>query len=379
MTVKSRRLSSWTDEDLEAFRDLARAFCQNELVPNRERWDRQQHVDRDLWRTAGNTGLLCLSVPERFGGGGGTFAYEAVLVEEQARAGDSAWGVTAHGVVAQHVLAHGTEHQKQRWLPGLASGELVGAIAITEPDAGSDLQNVKTVATLDGSGYVVHGAKTLITNGAQADLVIMTVLADGRLSLLVVEPAEVTGLRRGRVLDKIGRHGQDTSELFFGDMRVPAGNLLGGTPGRGLSQLIPLMSMERLLIAVAAVAAMESAVEAAVRYTKERAAFGRKLIRYQNTQFRLADCATEVAVSRAFLDQCVGRYLAGDLPMADAAMVKMWTTDRLSGVVDECLQLFGGYGYLTEFPIARAWTDARVTRIYGGTNEIMREIVSGSL
>jgi acyl-CoA dehydrogenase len=337
-------------------------------------------VDRDLWKSAGATGLLCLSVPVRYGGGGGSLAYEVVLAEEQARAGDTAWGVTAHGMVAQYLLAHGTEQQKTRWLPGLASGELVGAIAITEPEAGSDIQNIATTAVSDGDEYVVDGGKTFITNGAQADLLIITVLIDGRISLLVVETGQVSGFQRGRVLDKIGRHGQDTAELFFVGMRVPAGNLLGGgAPGRGLSQLGPLMSMERLLIAVSAVAAMESALEETVRYVKERAAFGRKVMRYQNTRFTLADCATEVAVSRVFLDRCVERFLDGELELADAAMVKMWTTDRLSGVVDECLQLFGGYGYLTEFPIARAWTDARATRIYGGTNEIMREIISGSL
>jgi acyl-CoA dehydrogenase len=380
MTAGARWTPSWTDEDLEAFRGLARTFCQNELVPHQERWARCRQVDRDLWKTAGDTGLLCLSVPVRYGGGGGSLAYEVVLAEEQARVGDTAWGITAHGMVAQYLLAHGTEQQKTRWLPGLASGELVGAIAITEPEAGSDIQNIATTAVSDGDEYVVDGGKTFITNGAQADLLIITVLIDGRISLLVVETGHVRGFQRGRVLDKIGRHGQDTAELFFGGMRVPAGNLLGGgAPGRGLSQLGPLMSMERLLIAVSAVAAMESALEETVRYVKERRAFGRKVMRYQNTRFTLADCATEVAVSRVFLDRCVERFLDGGLELADAAMVKMWTTDRLSGVVDECLQLFGGYGYLSEFPIARAWTDARATRIYGGTNEIMREIISGSL
>lgn len=379
MTMAEHQYRSWMDEDLAAFRQLARTFCENELLPHQERWAERRQVDRDLWRTAGDMGLLCLSVPECYGGGGGSFAYEVVLAEEQARVGDTAWGLTAHGVVAHHVLAHGTEQQKLRWLPKLASGELVGAIALTEPQAGSDIQNITTVAVRDGDDLLVDGAKTMITNGVQAGLVIITVLVDGGVSLLAVETEQVTGFLRGEAMAKIGRHGQDTAELIFSAMRVPARDLLGEVAGRGLRQLIPMMSMERLLIAVTAVAAMESAVEWTVRHARERVAFGRTLARYQNTKFRLADCVTEVAVSRAFVDRCVDRQLAGDLPMAESAMVKMWATDRLTRVVDDCLQLFGGYGYLAGTPIARAWTDARVTRIYGGANEIMREIISGSL
>ncbi|MFL6123299.1 acyl-CoA dehydrogenase family protein [Actinophytocola sp.] len=381
--------SPWLDADLDSFRELAHSFCQKELAPNYERWSAAKQVDRELWRKAGQVGLLCLSIPEEYGGGGGTFAHEAVLLEEQARAGDEAWGHVVHsGIVAHYLNSCGTEEQKRRWLPGLASGELVGAIAMTEPGTGSDLQNVKTKAirgTDDaGDHYVLNGAKTFITNGHQAELVIVVAKTDPGeaakgVSLLVVETEGAEGFRRGRVLDKIGMHGQDTSELFFDDVRVPAENLLGGVEGQGFVQLMRQLPQERLLIAVSAVAGMEVAIEQTIRYTKERTAFGREIFKFQNTRFKLAECVTELAVAKAFLDQCVERHLKGDLDVAGAAMVKWWTTDRLSKVADECLQLFGGYGYMNEYPIARAWTAARVQRIFGGTNEIMKEIISRTL
>jgi len=377
--------SSWLDQDLDAFRELAHSFSQKELAPNHERWAEQKHVDRELWNKAGEVGLLCLSIPEAYGGGGGTFAHEAILLEEQARAGDEAWGNAVHsGIVAHYLASCGTEEQKQRWLPKLASGEFVGAIAMTEPGTGSDLQNVKSKAIRDGDHYVLNGAKTFITNGAQADLVIVVAktkpaeAAQG-VSLLVVETAAADGFRRGRVLDKVGLKGQDTSELFFDDVRVPAANLLGGTEGQGFIHLMQQLPQERLLIAVTAVAAMEVAVEQTIAYTKDRTAFGREIFKFQNTKFKLAECATEVAVAKAFLDQCIERHLRGELDVAGAAMVKWWTTDRLSRVADECLQLFGGYGYMNEYPISRAWTAARVQRIFGGTNEIMKEIISRTL
>jgi long-chain-acyl-CoA dehydrogenase len=377
--------SSWLDADLDSFRELAHSFCQKELAPNHERWSAAKQVDRELWRKAGEVGLLCLSIPEEYGGGGGTFAHEAVLLEEQARAGDDAWGNSVHsGIVAHYVNSCGTEEQKRRWLPVLASGERVGAIAMTEPGTGSDLQNVKTRAIRDGDHYVLNGAKTFITNGAQAELIVVVAKTDPGeaakgVSLVVVETEKVTGFRRGRVLDKIGMHGQDTSELFFDDVRVPVENLLGGVEGQGFVQLMRQLPQERLIIAVAAVAAMEVAIEQTVQYTKERTAFGREIFTFQNTRFTLAECVTELAVAKAFLDQCVERHLRGDLDVTGAAMVKWWTTDRLSRVADECLQLFGGYGYMNEYPIARAWTSARVQRIYGGTNEIMKEIISRTL
>ena len=377
--------SSWLDADLDSFRELAHSFCQKEVAPNHERWSAAKQVDRELWRKAGEVGLLCLSIPEEYGGGGGTFAHEAVLLEEQARAGDDAWGNSVHsGIVAHYVNSCGTEDQKRRWLPRLASGELVGAIAMTEPGTGSDLQNVKAKAIRDGDHYVLNGAKTFITNGAQAELIVVVAKTDPGeaakgVSLVVVETEKVTGFRRGRVLDKIGMHGQDTSELFFDDVRVPVENLLGGVEGQGFVQLMQQLPQERLIIAVGAVAAMEVAIEQTVQYTKERTAFGREIFKFQNTRFKLAECVTELAVAKAFLDQCVERHLKADLDVTGAAMVKWWTTDRLSKVADECLQLFGGYGYMNEYPIARAWTSARVQRIFGGTNEIMKEIISRTL
>jgi acyl-CoA dehydrogenase len=375
--------SKWS-ADLQDFRELARDFCQRELVPHQQRWAEQKHVDRDLWTKAGEVGLLCVSVPEEYGGGGGTFAHEAVLYEEQARAGDSAWGVSVHsGIVAHYLLAYASESKKKEWLPKLASGEWVGAIAMTEPGTGSDLQNIKTRAVRDGDEYVINGAKTFITNGYHADLVVVAVKTDPSagargVSLIVVE-TDRPGFRRNRVLDKIGLKGQDTAELFFDDVRVPAENLLGEAEGQGFIQLMQQLPQERLIIAVTAVAAMEAAVNMTLEYTKEREAFGRPIFAFQNTKFTLAECATEAAVARAFLDQCIERHLAGELDVQSAAMVKYWTTDRVNRVLDECLQLFGGYGYMTEYPISRAWADMRVSRIFGGTNEIMKDIISRAL
>ncbi|SFQ08028.1 acyl-CoA dehydrogenase [Amycolatopsis arida] len=379
-----RHRSSWSDDDLEEFRELARTFCQKELTPNQERWIENKQVDRELWTKAGEVGLLALSVPEEYGGGGGTFAHETVLLEEQARSGDGAWGVAVHsGIVAHYLLAYAAEERKREWLPKLASGEYVGAIAMTEPGTGSDLQSIRTRAVRDGDSYVVNGAKTFITNGAQADLVVVAVKTDPDagaqgVSLLVVE-TDTPGFRRGRVLDKVGLKGQDTAELFFDDVRVPAANLLGEQEGLGFVQLMQQLPQERLLIAVTAVAGMEAAIDQTIAYTKDRTAFGRPIFTFQNTKFTLAQAATEAAVARAFLDQCVERHLRGELDVQGAAMVKLWTTDRVNKVIDDCLQLFGGYGYMTEYPIARAWADVRIARIFGGTNEIMKEIISRTL
>ncbi|WP_132879123.1 acyl-CoA dehydrogenase family protein [Tamaricihabitans halophyticus] len=376
-------------EDLRAFRELAQDFCAKELAPHQDRWAEQKQIDRQLWHKAGEVGLLCLSIPEQYGGGGGTFAHEAVLYEEQARSGDSGWGVSVHnGIVAHYLNSYGNDEQKQRWLPKMASGELVGAVAMTEPGTGSDLQNVQTRAVREGDEYVINGAKTFITNGAQAGLVVVVAKTDPAkgaegISLICVE-TDTPGFRRGRVLDKVGLHAQDTSELFFDDLRVPVANLLGGPEGRGTEglgfvQLMQQLPQERLLIAITAVAAMDAAVAETVRYTKERSAFGREIFKFQNTKFELAECATEAEVSRAYLDQCIERHLRGELDVPGAAMAKWWTTERANRVLDRCLQLFGGYGYMAEYPIARMWTDARVSKIFGGTNEIMKEIISRTL
>jgi acyl-CoA dehydrogenase len=376
--------SSWSSTELEDFRDLVRTFFQKEVVPYQERWAQAKQVDREVWTKAGKVGLLALSIPEEYGGGGGTFAHEAVLYEEQARSGDSAWGVSVHnGIVAHYLLNYASEAKKREWLPKFASGEFVGAVAMTEPGTGSDLQSIKTRAVRNGDFYVINGAKTFITNGVHADLVVVAVKTDPDagaqgVSLIAVETT-TPGFRRGRVLDKVGLKGQDTAELFFDDVLVPAANLLGEQEGLGFIQLMQQLPQERLIIAVTAVAGMESAVNLTIEYTKDRTAFGRPIFGFQNTKFKLAEAATEAAVARAFLDQCIERHLRGELDVQGAAMAKLWTTERINKVVDDCLQLFGGYGYMTEYPIARAWADVRISRIFGGTSEIMKEIISRTL
>lgn len=380
----SNRRSPWMTDDLDALRELARAFCEKEIAPNIEKFIGQHQVDRDLWNNAGELGLLCLSIPEEYGGGGGTFAHEAVLMEEQARVCDTAWGVSVHStIVAHYLLAYGTEEQKKTWLPKMASGEVVGAIAMTEPGTGSDLQNVRARATRDGDEYVVNGSKTFITNGQQADLIITVVKTEtaegaGGISLVLVE-ADRAGFRRGRSLDKIGQRGQDTSELFYDDVRIPVSNLLGTVEGQGFIQLMQQLPQERLVIAVGSVAGMETALEHTLRYTKERQAFGRPIFGFQNTKFKLAEVATEAKIARVFIDDCIEQHIRGELDIPTVAMAKWWTTDRAMHVADECLQLFGGYGYMTEYPISRMWTDQRVQKIYAGTNEIMKEIIARAL
>ncbi|ORM32481.1 acyl-CoA dehydrogenase family protein [Williamsia sp. 1135] len=377
-------VSPWVTDDLDDLRGLVRSFFEKTVAPNADKYVDQHHVDRDLWNQAGELGLLCMSIPEEYGGGGGTFAHEAVLIEEQARVGDSSWGVSLHnGIIAHYLLAYGTEEQKQQWLPKMASGEVVGAIAMTEPGTGSDLQSIKTKAIRDGDDYVIDGSKTFITNGSQADLIIVVVKTDTSegakgISLVLVE-GDREGFRRGRVLDKIGQRGQDTSELFFDAVRVPVANLLGTEEGQGFIQLMQQLPQERLIIAVASVAGMESAVAQTIAYTKDRQAFGRPVFGFQNTKFKLAEAATETRIARVFVDDCIVKHLTGELDIPTVAMAKWWTTDRAMSVLDECVQLFGGYGYMSEYPIGRMWADGRVQKIYAGTNEIMKEIIARSL
>ena len=382
MLTTSTYRSGWLNGELDQLRELARTFFAKEAVPHIERWAKQQQVDRDFWNKAGDLGLLCVSIPEEYGGGGGTFAHEAVLLEEQARAVESSWGNAVHsGIVAHYLLAYGGEEQKWRWLPKLASGEYVGAIAMTEPGTGSDLQAITTRAIRQDGEYVVTGSKTFITNGAQADLVIVAAKTDPSLgaqgvSLVVVETRDLPGFRRGRVLDKIGLKGQDTAELFFDEVRVPAGNLLGDAEGQGFVQLMRQLPQERLIIAVTAVAGAERAIELTLQYVKERTAFGKPVMTFQNTRFTLAELATKATVTRTFVDSCIERHLAGQLDVGTAAMAKWWSTQVGCEIIDECVQLFGGYGYMTEYPIARMYADARVAKIFGGTNEIMKELIS---
>ncbi|MEH3154262.1 MAG: acyl-CoA dehydrogenase family protein [Gordonia paraffinivorans] len=376
--------SPWMTDDLDDLRSMVRAFMEKSVAPNVDKYVEQHHVDRDLWNAAGELGLLCMSIPEEYGGGGGTFAHESVLIEEQARIGDSSWGVSLHnGIIAHYLLAYGSEEQKTTWLPKMASGEVVGAIAMTEPGTGSDLQNVKTRAIRDGDEYVIDGSKTFITNGSQADLIVVVVKTDTSegakgISLVLVE-GDREGFRRGRVLDKIGQRGQDTSELFFDGVRVPTSNLLGTEEGQGFIQLMQQLPQERLIIAVASIAGMEAAIDHTLRYTKERQAFGRPVFGFQNTKFKLAEAATETRIGRVFVDDCIVKHIDGQLDIPTVAMAKWWTTDRAMTVLDECVQLFGGYGYMSEYPVGRMWADARVQKIYAGTNEIMKEIIARSL
>ena len=376
--------SSWINDDVRMFRDNVRAFIAKEFVPQQARWRAQHGPDADAWLKAARAGLLLSDVPEAYGGGGGTFAHECVVLEELARAGVH-FGSQVHTTVAHYILAYGTEEQKRRWLPRMGRGELVGAIAMTEPGAGSDLQAIQTLARREGDEYVISGSKTFITNGMRAGLVCVAARTNPKtvgmraISLIVVESDGLAGYRAGRPLEKVGMHQQDTCELFFDSVRVPAANLLGPSEGRGFAQLMEQLPYERLQIAVGAVAMAEQAVEITTRYVKERKAFGKPLLDLQNTRFKLAECKTRAQIGRVFLDSCIERYLAGRLDETSTAMAKYWLTEMQCRIVDECVQLHGGYGYMTEYPIARMWADARVQRIYAGSNEIMKELIAWSL
>lgn len=376
---------AWMTEDVAQFRDSVRRVFEREFAPLEPRWREQHLADRMVWRQAGETGLLCTSIPEAYGGAGGSFAHEAVVAHEQARALVTSFSINVHsGIVAHYLLAYGSEAQKLRWLPRMARGELVAAIAMTEPGAGTDLQSVRTTARREGDHYVINGAKTFITNGHHADLVCVVAKTDTTqrargVSLLMVETADLPGFRRGRLLEKIGQHGLDTAELFFDEVRVPADNLLGGEEGLGFRQLMQQLPRERLLIAIGAAATMQRAVDETLAYVAQRKVFGEPLLAMQNTRFKLAECATEAALAQVFVDRCIERQLQGTLDVPTAAMAKWSTTDKLCRVVDECLQLHGGYGYMTEYPIARMYADARVLRILGGANEVMKELIARAL
>jgi len=372
------------DEDLAAYRDTVVRFLETEMAPGDEEARRQKTVGREIWRRAGALGLLCTDVPEEYGGPGGDFRHEAIFYEETSRRALNGMNTSVHAIVAHYLLNHGTPEQKQRYLPRLASGELIGAIAMTEPGTGSDLQAVRTRADRTADGYVVNGSKTFISNGGQAGLVVLVAKTDPEqrargVSLLLVETENLPGYRVGRVLDKMGLHAQDTAELFFDDVKLPADAVLGGVEGQGFFQLMSDLPYERTIIGVQAVAAMQGAYEATLAYVRERHAFGQAIAEFQNTRFKLAEVATHVKVARTYVDRCVNELMAGTLDAAGASMLKWWSTDLQNKVIDECLQLFGGYGYMNEYPIARMYADARVARIYGGTNEIMKEVISRSL
>jgi acyl-CoA dehydrogenase len=376
--------SPWMTDETRAFREFVRRFVEADFVPGQARWREQGHADPEAWIKAGAARLLLTGIPTEYGGAGRTFAHEVVILEELARAGVH-FGLSVQNIVARYVLMYGSDAQKRAWLPRLARGEVVSAIAMTEPAAGSDLQGIRTAARLDGDQYVITGSKTMITNGCRAGLVCLAAKTDPAaagargLSLLLVDTNGLAGFRAGPPLEKVGRHGQDVCELFFEDARVPASCLLGPAPNKGFFQLMDQLPYERLAVAVAAVATAERAVEITTAHVKDRVAFGKTLFDLQSIRIKLAECATETRVGRVFLDHCITRHLAGTLDAATAAMAKYWLTDREFHVVDECVQLHGGYGYLTDTPIARMWADCRVERVFAGSNDVMKELIAWSL
>jgi len=367
----------------EEFRRTVRAFLARAVVPHHATWEEKGQVSRAVWLAAGAAGILCTSVPEEYGGPGGDFLYDAVVLEELGRAGTSGPGWDLHSyIVAPYILRHGSEAQKQRWLPAMAAGRAIASIGLTEPEAGSDLQAMRTTARREGGDYVIDGAKTFITNGIMGDLLLLAAKTEPAqrahgISLFLVDTT-TKGYRKGRNLKKIGMKASDTAELFFTDMRVPADGLLG-TENAGWGYLMGELVQERLIVAVKAVAVCEAALAETIAYTKARRAFGRAVFEFQNSRFALAELASQIALARVFTDKCIELHAAGRLGMQSAAIAKLRATELQDRVLDACLQLHGGNGYMWEFPIARAWADARVQRIYAGTNEIMREIIGRTL
>ena len=375
----------WKTDDVVMLEEMATKFLEAEVLPHYDRFEKQEMFDRSVWELAGENGLLCASMPEEYGGAGGTYAHESAILEAISHVGVDGFGIALHNsIVAPYILHYGSEEQKQKWLPKMATGELIGAIAMTEPGAGSDLQGVKTSAKRDGNHYVINGSKTFITNGQLANLIVVVTKTDPAqgakgTSLIIVETDGQEGFERGRNLDKIGLKSNDTSELFFNDVRVPTSNLLGTEEGQGFVQLMQQLPQERLQIGGTAIAMAERAIAITSDYVKERKAFGKAVIDFQNTQFKLAELKTEATIGRVFYNHCVERHVNGGLDPVTASMAKYWLSDLQNKVVDECLQLHGGYGYMNEYPIARMFRDARVQRIYGGTNEIMKLLIARSL
>jgi len=372
----------WMDDTIEAFRQEVRRYIANEMVSHLDDWRRQGYVPREVWRPLGKLGFLLPEIDEAYGGAGATLAYQLVLQDEMTKA-EMPGNIAVHTIASHYILAYGTEAQKQRWLPKLASGEMLAGIAMTEPGCGSDLQAIRTRALRDGDEYVINGSKTFITNGYTANLLVVvarTGEAGSRgVSLIVLETENLLGFEVGKRLEKLGQHASDTAELFFGNVRVPVDNLIGGVEGKGFMHLMSQLPYERMLCAVAAAAVIEKAVALTLAYTQERKAFGQPLYEFQNTRFKLAECATMAHVVRTFVNDATQRLLDGTLDDTAAYMAKWWCSEQQCRVTDECLQLFGGYGYITEYPIARLYASSRVQKIYGGTNEIMKELIARKL
>jgi acyl-CoA dehydrogenase len=382
--VNTPSMRCWETDEQAIFREVCRTFMNAEVVPYREEWQAAGRVSRELWEKAGQAGLLCCGISDDYGGGGGTIADEIIVIEELARSLETGFGYPVHSsIVAEYLARYGSEDQKRQWLPDLASGISVAAIAITEPAAGSDMRGVTTRATVDGSSLRITGNKTFISNGGTADLVLILAVTDPDAgsrgySLLIVDVRELDGFSRGQPFRKIGQKSADTSDLYFDDVVVPSTSLIGNA-GDGLHYLMQQLPRERLVIAAGASAAAIRAVELTVDYTKERHLFGTTLFELQNTRFVLAECATHTLAAQVFLDHCIVKELAGVLDNATASMAKWWITDVQCDVIDRCLQFFGGYGYIEDYPIARMYTDARIQKIYGGANEIMKELIARSM
>ncbi len=376
--------ATWAEDEHRMFADTARKLFIDEMAPNIDKWAEQGVVDREFWRTVGAQGVMGGAVPEEYGGFGGGIGYDAITIYEQGRVGDTGWGFGIQSIVVHYLMAFGSEEQKKRWGPGLVSGDLVAAIAMTEPGTGSDLQAVQTHAERDGNHYKINGSKTFITNGHTADIVIVVTKTDRNagakgVSLIVVETEGQDGFRRGRNLKKLGMKGSDTAELFFEDMRVPTANLLGPEEGQGFYQLMKQLPWERLMIATTALGFIDFALAETIAYTQDRKAFGQRIMDFQNTRFKLAEMKTKAELLRSFVNDGIARLEAGTLDAATASMAKYWGTQTQNEVMHECLQLFGGYGFMMEYPIARLYADSRVQMIYGGTNEIMKELIARSI
>lgn len=374
------------DEELRLYADSVSRFFDQKAPPKRiDKWREDGQVEVEFWREAGEAGLLGVSVPEEYGGHGGDFRHDLVVVEQIARKDVEGFAAQLHNIiVTPYVQFHGTEEQKHRWLPRLVTGELIAAIAMSEPGAGSDLQSIRTTALKSNGGYLINGSKTFISNGQISNFVVVVAKTDPTqgargISLLIVETDKVTGFKRGKKLDKIGLEAQDTSELFFDDVWVPAENLLGGVEGKGFSQLMAELPRERLLMAISAVITMEKAIAATIEYTKLRKAFGQTIFEFQNTQFKLADAKAKATVAKVFVNDCIAKALTGELDVTTASIAKLWVTETEWQIVDDCLQLHGGYGYVNEYPIARMFRNSRIQRIYGGSSEIMKVIIARSL
>jgi acyl-CoA dehydrogenase len=380
------RTPALADEEIVLFENSVSRFFEDHAPESRTaKWREDGIVERAMWTEAAEAGLCLLSTPEEYGGMGGDYRHEVILMEQLGAKGVDGFGISLHNaIVAPYIHLCGTEEQRKRWLPRMASGELVTAIAMTEPGAGSDLQGIKTTAKMVGNEYVINGSKTFITNGQTANLIIVVAKTDPTqgargTSLILVETDGAEGFERGRNLDKMGQEAADTSELFFNDVRVPADNVLGGDEGQGFFQLMGQLPQERLNIAVQGIATIERALALTLDYVKQRKAFGKAVIDFQNTQFVLAECKTEATVARVFVDHCIEEHLKGRLDAATASMAKYWVTDLENKIVDRCLQLFGGFGYMNEYPISRMYRDSRVQRIYGGTNEVMKLLIARTL